>query len=86
MGLFWHLFFDSQVAKNRNLKKFQVVQEDRYNLKIRLVCDELSENEKKILNDNIFIRLGSLNIKYSFEDEIENSPSGKYRPVVNLLI
>ncbi len=39
---FWHLFFDSKVADKRNLTKFQVLQESKNELKIRLICDELS--------------------------------------------
>jgi phenylacetate-CoA ligase len=39
---FWHLIFDSNVAKNRNLRKFQIVQNTKTNLLIRLIADSLS--------------------------------------------
>jgi phenylacetate-CoA ligase len=83
---FWHLFFDSKVADKRNLRKFQVVQRTKYELLIRFVADMLSDEEKQVLIDNIQSRLGSIQVVFYFEDDIENSPSGKYRPVINNLL
>jgi phenylacetate-CoA ligase len=83
---FWHLFFDSHLAETRNLKKFQVVQQSENELLIRLVADMFTKDEENILTTNIQQRLGRINIKYSFEKDIENTPSGKFRPVINNLI
>lgn len=83
---FWHLFFDSQVAKKKNLRKFQIVQEAKDRLLIRLVCDALSEEEKNTLTDNIRKRLGAMTVNYQFEKNIENSASGKYRTVINKIL
>ncbi len=83
---FWHLFFDSKIAEQKNLKKFQVVQETKNHLVIRFVCDDLTIDEMNILSENIKSRLGEINVTFSFEDDIENSISGKYRPVINKLI
>ena len=85
MGLF-HLFFDSKIASKRDLRKFQVVQVKENELLLRLVCDQLSEDEKNVIIDNITGRLGAIMISFSFEKDIENSPSGKYRPVINKLL
>lgn len=83
---FWHLFFDSNIAHNRNLKKFQIVQRSNKSMNIKLVCDELSLDEKNILISDIQKRLGRIDIIFTFHNEIENSVSGKYRPVLNELV
>lgn len=83
---FWHLFFDSKVADKRNLRKFQVVQRTKNELFIRIVADLLTDEEKQILIENIQNRLGPIQITFSFENDIENSASGKYRPVINNLL
>jgi len=83
---FWHLIFDSNVAKSRNLRKFQIVQETNRNLTIRLVSDEFNELEKTFIIDDIQKRLGEITIKFSFENSIEDSKTGKYRPVINKLL
>jgi phenylacetate-CoA ligase len=83
---FWHLFFDSQLAERRNLKKFQIVQESKNELLVRIVADPFSPDEEKLLTTNIQERLGLINVRYSFEKNIEDSPAGKYRPVVNRLL
>jgi len=83
---FWHLFFDSEIAEKRSLKKFQIVQEAKDRLLVRLVCDNLSNAEQLLLTTNIRQRMGAISISYSFEEDIENAASGKYRPVVNKLL
>lgn len=83
---FWHLFFDSNIASKRKLKKFQVVQENKDKLKIRLVAEKLSYDETNLLISNILSRIGKINVEFIYEDDIENSASGKYRPVINKLI
>jgi phenylacetate-CoA ligase len=83
---FWHLFFDSQMAENRNLRKFQIVQLDKDHLLIRLVSAQLTKEEEDILISNIQKRLGGIKIEFNYENEIENTKSGKYRPVINNLL
>lgn len=83
---FWHLFFDSEIAKNRNLRKFQVIQVTLSRLRIRLVCDRLTDNEETILKNNIINRIGTTEIEFSYESDIENSKTGKFRPVINNLL
>ena len=83
---FWHLLFDSAVAEKRDLRKFQIVQTTSTDLKIRIVANPLEEIERKVLVENIHSRLGPMNISFSFEADIENSSSGKYRPVINHLL
>ena len=82
---FWHLIFDSNISKNRNLKKFQIIQNSKTELIIRLVSDTLSEEEKNFFCTDIKNRLGLLSIKFSYETDIENTKTGKYRPVINKL-
>lgn len=80
---FWHLIFDSNVASLRKLKKFQIVQLSKSEIKIRLVSDELSTDECDFITSNIKSRLGDFIISFSYESDIENTKSGKYRPVIN---
>jgi len=83
---FWHLFFDSGVAKNNNLEKFQIVQEDVDNIQINLICKKISEELVSVLKDNIKSRIGDVNINFNYCSNIENSVTGKYRPVINKII
>ncbi len=80
---FWHLVFDSGVAQRRNLQKFQIVQRSSNQLLFRYVAEELSVQEQDTFKDNIQSRLGDMVIDFVRESDIENSPSGKYRPVIN---
>jgi len=79
---FWHLVFDSSISKNNNLRKVQVIQTQKDKLKIRLVSNPLTNAEEEIWIKNIQSRMGKINIEFSYEDDIENSASGKYRPVI----
>jgi phenylacetate-CoA ligase len=83
---FWHLLFDSQIARKKDLRKFQVVQMSRDLIILRLVCKPLERLEVDLISSNIRQRLGNISIEFKFEDDIENAPSGKYRPVINNLI
>ena len=83
---FWHLFFDSNIAKNHNLKKFQIIQESRENLLVRMVVDKLLKIEIEFLYNDIKARTGIFNIEILYENEIENSVNGKYRPVINRIL
>ena len=83
---FWHLFFDSQIAEKRNLQRFQVIQSSKNELRIRLVCEKMIEAEENLIIDNIRNHVGQFIITFSYENSIENSPSGKYRPVINKIL
>ena len=81
-GLFLHLLFDTGVAKNRNMKKFQIRQDSPNTLVFRMISDPLTAIDKGKIVDYITSNLGDLSIIFIQENEIENAPSGKYRPVV----
>jgi phenylacetate-CoA ligase len=83
---FWHLIFDSNIAKNRDLNKFQIVQKSKSNILIKLVANSLSKTEMDFIINDIKKRLGNINIELSYENDIENTSSGKYRPVINNLL
>ena len=83
---FWHLIFDSNIAKNRNLRKFQIIQSSQKDLQIKLVCEMLSADEKTFILTDIKKRVGDMNIEFSYVENIENTATGKYRPVINDVI
>jgi hypothetical protein len=83
---FWHLLFDTNIAVNRNMKKFQVLQRTLNDVEFRIVSDMLTEEDKNILSNSIKSNLGNVNITFINVEDIENASSGKYRPVVNLTI
>jgi len=82
---FWHLFFDSNIAETRNLKKFQIIQLQNYNIQIRLVALQLSSSEFNFLIGDLKKRLGNINVELLYVSDIENTITGKYRPVISYL-
>jgi phenylacetate-CoA ligase len=83
---FWHLFFDSNISEKRNIRKFQILQISNTELKIRLISEPLNKDEKQMIINNIQSRIGKMIINFSFEINIENTASGKYRPVINYIL
>lgn len=83
---FWHLIFDSNVAKNRNLKKFQIIQKAKDEILFRLVSSEFSDEERKFITNDVISRLGNIKVNFTYESEIENTKTGKYRPIINEII
>jgi len=83
---FWHLIFDSHVAEKRNLRKFQIVQRTPHTIVMRLVADPLSNEEIDFITSDIKKRLGNMEITINYEKDIENTATGKYRPVINHLL
>jgi phenylacetate-CoA ligase len=83
---FWHLIFESKIARDRNLKKFQIVQNSYNKLLIRLVASTLSVMEEEFIISDIKTRLGEMDIRFSYESDIENTVTGKYKPVINRLL
>ena len=83
-AFFWHLLFDTKIAINRNMKKFQVLQKSQNEIDFRIVSDQLSEEDKITISHHLKIKMGpDLKIKFIQEDDIENAISGKFRPVIN---
>ncbi|MBN1185609.1 MAG: phenylacetate--CoA ligase family protein [Bacteroidales bacterium] len=85
-AFFWHLMFDTEIAHNRNIIKFQVKQTDKTKILFRYVGDSLTTEDEEILKLLMFDKLGKMNISFTREKDIENAASGKYRPVVNDLL
>ncbi len=83
---FWHLVFDSGISEKYDLRKFQVIQKTKDSIIFRYVAKQLSREDERKLADNIKYRLGDIKITFVQEDNIENSKSGKYRPVINELL
>ena len=83
---FWHLIFDSNIALKRNLKKFQIVQETETDIVVNFVADNLNQEEESFIKNDIKNRLGNMIITIVYKESIENSKTGKYRPVINLII
>lgn len=81
-GLFLHLLFDTGVAETRNMKKFQIRQDSPDSVVIRMISDPLTKMDKAKICTYINNNIGELKIEFIQEREIENAPSGKYRPVV----
>ncbi len=83
---FWHLIFDSEIALKRSIKKFQIIQSDLLTLEILLVADKLDKMEEAFLIDDIKKRISDIHVVISYHNSIENSSTGKYRPVINKLL
>lgn len=83
---FWHLFFDTDIAIKRNFTKFQVVQKSEDLLLFRTVGDPLTKEDKELLLSMVREKMGNMKIEFTTEKDIENTKSGKYRPVINELL
>jgi len=80
---FWHLLFDTEIAIKRDFKKFQIVQKSKDLIIFRIVGEKLSEEDEFILISMIREKMGNMGIEFTYEKDIENTKSGKYRPVIN---
>lgn len=83
---FWHLLFDTEIAINRNFVKFQIVQKSSDCLLFRTVSDPLSDEDKSTLISMIRNKMGDMQVEFVLEKDIENTASGKFRPVINELL
>lgn len=83
---FWHLLFDTEIAIRRNFIKFQIIQKSPDCLVFRTVSDPIHEDEKELLRSMIKGKMGEMKIDFVLENDIENTKSGKYRPVINELL
>jgi len=83
---FWHLLFDTEIAINRNFVKFQIVQMSSDYLLFRTVSDPLSKEDKSTIVNMIREKMGNMQVEFVLEKDIENTASGKFRPVINKLL
>jgi hypothetical protein len=85
-AFFWHLLFDTNIAIDRNFVKFQIIQKAPDLLFFRTVSDPLNQRDKETLCDLIRGKMGDMKVEFVLEQDIENSASGKFRPVINELL
>ncbi|MBM4403551.1 MAG: phenylacetate--CoA ligase family protein [Candidatus Cloacimonetes bacterium] len=83
---FWHLLFDTNIAIDRNFIKFQIVQKAPDLIVFRTVSDPLTDIDKETLIRMIHQKMGNMRVEFVLEEDIPNTPSGKYRPVINELL
>jgi len=83
---FWHLLFDTNIAIDRNFVKFQIVQKEPDLILFRTVSDPLTDADKETLIRMIRQKMGDMRVEFNLEEDIPNTASGKYRPVVNELL
>jgi len=81
-GVIFHLMWDTKIAVNKNMKKYQLIQKSTDEVLFRYISDELTESEKNIIIDGIRIRLGNVQVHFSQEKEIETTKTGKHRMVI----
>jgi len=83
---FWHLLFDTGIAIKRNFIKFQVVQKTNDQIIFRTVSDPLTQEDKDTLVRMIREKMGDMKVEFRLEQDIENTASGKFRPVINEIL
>ncbi len=69
------------------MRKFQVVQVNETVYNFRIVSEDLSIDDKETITKHMITKLGSdIHINFQQEEDIDNTSSGKYRPVINNLL
>jgi len=67
-----------------NVKEGQVIQEDYDRFRVRLVVmPEFDEADRRIILDRFEQRLGEIDLKYEFVDQIERTDNGKFKAVIS---
>jgi phenylacetate-CoA ligase len=86
-GKFIHgTFFDILLRELNDIKKFQVIQTDLYNLTIKMVRDEnFDESQLAGMIKTIREYSEEWQVHFDFVDEIEMTEAGKYKYVINLI-
>ena len=79
----WKILFESGIGQKIALQKFQVVQQKDTRLKFRYVWKQMSKTDELQLTQLITDKLPQIKVDYIQETDIENSKSGKYRPVIS---
>ncbi|MCK5018418.1 MAG: phenylacetate--CoA ligase family protein [Candidatus Peribacteraceae bacterium] len=80
---FYHLMFETNIAVKRNMIKFQIEQKTEKDIIIRFVADKFSEEDKKILKNEVISIIGDMNVEIINVDDIPLAKSGKYRPIIS---
>lgn len=84
-GFFHHLLIDSQIAVNRQMLKFQVVQNSLHDIDFLLVSQPLNVKEKDLLVHSIRRVLGDISVNIKNVQDIPLQVSGKHKAVVSAL-
>ncbi|MCB5228737.1 MAG: hypothetical protein LHW44_01515 [Candidatus Cloacimonetes bacterium] len=79
----WKILFESGIGQKIALQKFQVLQKQDKALKFRYVGKQMSKEDELMLTQLVTEKLPQIRINYIQEADIENSKSGKYRPVIS---
>lgn len=82
----WKIIYETNIGPLRNLVKFQAVQNEVDKILLRIVAQRFTKEEENLLSRLLKEKLGPVDIEYKYEANIENSSSGKYRPVINNLL
>jgi phenylacetate-CoA ligase len=81
--VFTHLINESGVSYRRNLRKYQVIQEDVSSLRWLLVCDPISDADRRALIEQLERHLGRMAFAIDTVPDIPASSSGKFQYVVS---
>ena len=67
-----------------NVKEGQVIQEDYDQFRVKLVVGPgFDEEDKQVIYDRFFQRLGPIHLYYEQVDQIERTDRGKFRAVIS---
>ncbi|MDY0151906.1 MAG: hypothetical protein RBS43_06490 [Candidatus Cloacimonas sp.] len=79
----WTIVFSTGIAPKVNLQKFQVHQVAQDRILFKHVSDVMDQKDKDVITHLLQEKLGNITIEFIREEYIENSASGKYRPIIN---
>ena len=82
-GYFHHLLIYTNIATNRNLQKFQIIQKSLSEIVVNIQSDPLSENDKNILIDEIKAKLGEIHVVVNNVENIPHSETGKFKAIIS---
>lgn len=82
-GYFHHLLIYTNIAANRNLEKFQVIQSSLNELSISIQSDPLSEDDKSILIKELKSKFGDIQIAINNVPYISHSETGKFKAIIS---
>jgi phenylacetate-CoA ligase len=82
-GYFHHLLIYTGIASERNMIKFQVIQNEPGVMTINLVSDTLDENDKSNIAGRVREKLGPMRVNINNVNDIPHDQSGKFRAVIS---
>lgn len=82
-GYFHHLLMYSKIATNRNLIKFQVIQNKKSEIIFNIKSDPLMQSEKDFLSSQIKEKFGPVTIEVNNVDNISNDETGKFKAIIS---